>query len=141
MCVLRGLDALGFDNHEAMVQQAAEWIRMMQNPDGGWGESCDSYDDPNTKGIGPSTSSQTAWAVLGLMAAGDFHSDSVASGIAYLLGEQKADGSWFEVPYTGTGFPRVFYLKYHMYFQYFPLLASNSLREVYRVRRWGIGRG
>ncbi len=123
MCVLRGLDALGFDNHEAMVQQAAEWIRMMQNPDGGWGETCDSYDDPNAKGIGPSTSSQTAWAVLGLMAAGDFHSDSVASGIAYLLGEQRADGSWFEVPYTGTGFPRVFYLKYHMYFQYFPLLA------------------
>jgi squalene-hopene/tetraprenyl-beta-curcumene cyclase len=126
MCVLRGLDALGFDNHEAMVQQAAEWIRMMQNPDGGWGESCDSYDDPNQKGIGPSTCSQTAWALLGLMAAGDFHSDSVAHGIAYLLGEQKANGSWFEVPYTGTGFPRVFYLKYHMYFQYFPLLALTQ---------------
>jgi squalene-hopene/tetraprenyl-beta-curcumene cyclase len=126
MCVLRGLDALGFDNHEAMVQQAAEWIRMMQNPDGGWGEGCDSYDDPNRKGTGASTCSQTAWALLGLMAAGDFHSDSVAHGIAYLLGEQTANGSWFEVPYTGTGFPRVFYLKYHMYFQYFPLLALTQ---------------
>jgi squalene-hopene/tetraprenyl-beta-curcumene cyclase len=126
MCVLRGLDAIGFDNHEAMVQQAAEWIRMMQNPDGGWGESCDSYDDPNRKGTGASTCSQTAWALLGLMAAGDFHSDSVAHGIAYLLGEQTANGSWFEVPYTGTGFPRVFYLKYHMYFQYFPLLALTQ---------------
>ncbi len=126
MCVLRGLEAIGFDNHEAMVQQAAEWIRMVQNPDGGWGESCDSYDDPNRKGTGPSTCSQTAWAVLGLMAAGDFHSDSVAHGVAYLLGEQKVNGSWFEVPYTGTGFPRVFYLKYHMYFQYFPLLALTQ---------------
>jgi squalene-hopene/tetraprenyl-beta-curcumene cyclase len=126
MCVLRGLDALGFDNHEAMVQQAAEWIRMMQNPDGGWGETCGSYDDPNTKGTGPSTCSQTAWALLGLMAAGDFHSDSVTQGVAYLLNQQKANGSWFEVPYTGTGFPRVFYLKYHMYFQYFPLLALTQ---------------
>ena len=141
MCVLRGLDALGFDNHEAMVQQAAEWIRMMQNPDGGWGETCDSYDDPNAKGIGPSTSSQTAWAVLGLMAAGDFHSDSVASGIAYLLGEQRANGSWFEVPYTGTGFPRVFYLKYHMYFQYFPLLALTQYAKFIACRQRGIGRG
>jgi squalene-hopene/tetraprenyl-beta-curcumene cyclase len=99
---------------------------MMQNPDGGWGETCDSYDDADQKGIGPSTCSQTAWALLGLMAAGDFHSDSVANGVAYLLGEQRANGSWFEVPYTGTGFPRVFYLKYHMYFQYFPLLALTQ---------------
>ena len=95
MCVLRGLDALGFDNHEAMVQQAAEWIRMMQNPDGGWGETCDSYDDPNTKGTGPSTCSQTAWAVLGLMAAGDFRSDSVTQGVAYLL--RPAEGEWLMV--------------------------------------------
>ena len=72
MCVLRGLDALGFDNHEAMVQQAAEWIRMVQNPDGGWGESCDSYDDPNRKGTGPSTCSQTAWACPGFDGCGRF---------------------------------------------------------------------
>jgi squalene-hopene/tetraprenyl-beta-curcumene cyclase len=126
MCVLRGLDALGFDNHEPMVQQAAEWIRMMQNPDGGWGESCESYDDANTKGVGPSTCSQTAWALLGLMAAGDYHSDSVTRGIAYLFEQQRTDGSWLEIPYTGTGFPRVFYLKYTMYYQYFPLLALTK---------------
>ncbi|MGB6690501.1 MAG: squalene--hopene cyclase, partial [Terracidiphilus sp.] len=69
--VLRGLEAIGIDNHEPQIQQAAEWIRMVQNPDGGWGETCGSYDDPNTRGIGPSTPSQTAWALLGLLAAGD----------------------------------------------------------------------
>jgi squalene-hopene/tetraprenyl-beta-curcumene cyclase len=130
MCVLRGLEAIGFDNHDPIVQQAAEWIRMVQNPDGGWGETCGSYDDPNTKGVGPSTSSQTAWALLGLMAAGDYKSDSVALGIAYLMGQQREDGSWFEVPYTGTGFPRVFYLKYHMYFQYFPLMALTKYAKL-----------
>jgi squalene-hopene/tetraprenyl-beta-curcumene cyclase len=123
MCVLRGLEAIGFDNHDAMVQQAAEWLRMMQNSDGGWGETIGSYHDVNQKGIGVSTSSQTAWAVLGLMAAGDYRSESLARGIAYLLDRQQADGGWSEVPYTGTGFPRVFYLKYHSYPWYFPLLA------------------
>jgi squalene-hopene/tetraprenyl-beta-curcumene cyclase len=123
MCVLRGLEAIGFDNHDAVVQQAAEWLRMMQNPDGGWGETIGSYDDVNFKGVGISTSSQTAWAVLGLMAAGDYRSESLARGIAYLLDSQQADGGWSEVPYTGTGFPRVFYLKYHSYPWYFPLVA------------------
>jgi squalene-hopene/tetraprenyl-beta-curcumene cyclase len=123
MCVLRGLEAIGFDNHDAMVQQAAEWLRMMQNSDGGWGETIGSYADVNKKGVGVSTSSQTAWAVLGLMAGGDFRSESLARGIAYLLDHQLADGGWSEVPYTGTGFPRVFYLKYHSYPWYFPLLA------------------
>jgi squalene-hopene/tetraprenyl-beta-curcumene cyclase len=123
MCVLRGLEAIGFDDHEAMVQQATEWLRMMQNSDGGWGETISSYDDVNQKGVGVSTSSQTAWAVLGLMAGGDYRSDSLAHGIAYLLDHQQPDGGWSEVPYTGTGFPRVFYLKYHSYPWYFPLLA------------------
>ena len=123
MCVLRGLEAIGFDNHDAMVQQATEWLRMMQNSDGGWGESVGSYDDVNQKGVGVSTSSQTAWAVLGLMAGGDYRSESLARGIAYLLDHQQADGGWSEVPYTGTGFPRVFYLKYHAYPWYFPLMA------------------
>jgi squalene-hopene/tetraprenyl-beta-curcumene cyclase len=126
MQVLRGLEAIGVDNHEAFVQQAAEWIRMVQNPDGGWGETCGSYDDPNLKGIGPSTPSQTAWAVLGLLAAGDNRSDSIARGVAYLLRTQKKDGSWFAPQYTGTGFPRVFYLKYHLYDIYFPLLALTA---------------
>ncbi len=89
MLVLRGLEAVGVDHHEPCVQQAAEWLRMMQNPDGGWGETCGSYDDPNTKGVGPSTASQTAWAVMGLLAANDTRSDSLQRGIAYLLKTQR----------------------------------------------------
>jgi len=123
MCVLRGLEAIGFDPNDAMVQQATEWLRMNQNSDGGWGEDCGSYDDANLKGAGASTSSQTAWAVLGLMSGGDYRSESLTRGIAYLLDQQGLDGGWREVPYTGTGFPRVFYLKYHAYPWYFPLMA------------------
>jgi len=123
MLVLRGLEAMGIDHHEPFVQQAVEWLRMVQNPDGGWGETCGSYDDANTKGVGPSTASQTAWAVMGLLAANDTRSDSLQRGVAYLLKTQLRDGSWHESLYTGTGFPRVFYLMYYMYRQYFPLLA------------------
>ena len=127
--VLRGLEAMGVWNHEPQIQQAAEWIRMVQNADGGWGESCASYDDPALRGIGPSTASQTAWAVLGLLAAGDNRSDSVAKGIRWLLERQQPEGSWNEDEYTGTGFPRVFYLSYHMYRNYFPLLALTAYRR------------
>ena len=130
MLVLRGLEAMGVDYHEPHVQQAAEWLRMVQNSDGGWGETCGSYDDPDIKGIGPSTASQTAWAVLGLLAANDMRSDSVARGMAYLLRTQRKDGSWDEPFFTGTGFPRVFYLKYHMYREYFPLLALTTYAKV-----------
>jgi len=126
MQVLRGLRAIGEDTHEAYIQQAAEWLRMVQNSDGGWGETCESYDDPNKKGVGPSTASQTAWAVLGLLAAGDTRSDSLARGIAYLLRTQQKNGNWEEPYCTGTGFPQVFYLKYHLYRTYFPLLALTS---------------
>ncbi len=127
--VLRGLEAMGVWNHEPQIQQAAEWIRMVQNADGGWGESCASYDDPTLRGIGSSTPSQTAWAILGLLAAGDNRSDSVAKGIRWLLHQQQPDGSWNEDEYTGTGFPRVFYLSYHMYRNYFPLLALTTYRR------------
>jgi squalene-hopene/tetraprenyl-beta-curcumene cyclase len=136
--VLRGLEAIGMDNHEPQIQQAAEWIRMVQNPDGGWGETCGSYDDPNTRGIGPSTPSQTAWAMLGLLSAGDDRSDSVAKGVRWLLTRQRPDGSWDEshgegsarqALYTGTGFPRVFYLSYNLYRQYFPLLALTGYQR------------
>jgi len=130
MQVLRGLQAIGVDHHEPSVQQAAEWLRMVQNPDGGWGETCGSYDDPATRGVGPSTPSQTAWAVMGLLAANDTRSDSVARGIAYLLSTQRKDGGWDEREYTGTGFPRVFYLAYHMYRDYFPLIALATYRRV-----------
>ena len=114
--VLRGLEAIGFDQHEPQVQQAAEWIRMVQNSDGGWGETCGSYDDPDTRGEGPSTPSQTAWALLGLLSAGDDRSDSLAKGVRWLLTRQKVDGGWDESTgagiarqalYTGTGFPGV----------------------------------
>ena len=130
MLVLRGMEAIGVDHHEPQVQQAAEWLRMIQNPDGGWGESCGSYDDPNTKGVGPSTPSQTAWAIMGLLAANDTRSDSVARGVAYLLKTQRKDGSWDEPFYTGTGFPRVFYLMYHLYRDYFPLIALTTYKKV-----------
>jgi len=130
MLVLRGMEAIGVDNHEPCVQQAAEWLRMVQNADGGWGESPASYDDPNAKGVGPSTPSQTAWAIMGVLAANDTRSDSVARGIAYLLRTQHKDGSWDEPHYTGTGFPRVFYLMYHMYRQYFPLIALTTYKKI-----------
>jgi squalene-hopene/tetraprenyl-beta-curcumene cyclase len=138
MLVLRGLQAMGVDNHEPYVQQGAEWLRMVQNSDGGWGESCGSYDDPTTRGIGPSTPSQTAWAVMGLLAAGDTRSESVQRGIFYLLETQRKDGSWAEDQYTGTGFPRVFYLAYHLYRDYFPLIAlANYQREFAALEREG----
>ncbi len=128
--VLRGLEAIGIDSHEPYVQQGAEWLRMVQNPDGGWGETVVSYDDPTLRGVGDSTPSQTAWAILGLLAVGDTRSDSVARGVAYLLRTQKEDGSWDEDNCTGTGFPRVFYLKYHLYREYFPLLALTTYAKV-----------
>ena len=136
--VLRGLEAMGVWSHEPAIQQAAEWIRMVQNADGGWGETCGSYDDPTTRGIGPSTPSQTAWAVLGLLAAGDTRSDSVAKGIRWLVTNQTPEGTWTELAagrngesyYTGTGFPRVFYLAYHLYRDYFPLLALTTYKRM-----------
>ena len=145
MQVLRGLQAVGVDNHEPYVQQAAEWLRMVQNADGGWGETCGSYDDPTTRGIGPSTPSQTAWAIMGLLAAGDTRSESVQRGILHLLETQRADGTWNEDQYTGTGFPRVFYLAYHLYRDYFPLIAlsayAREFAALYREGSVGYARG
>jgi squalene-hopene/tetraprenyl-beta-curcumene cyclase len=125
---LRGLAAAGESDREAHVLRAGEWLRSIQNADGGWGESCASYDN----GIftaGPSTPSQTAWAILGLIAGGDAESLSVHHGIEYLLETQRADGSWDEKLATGTGFPKVFYLNYHMYKDYFPLLALATFAK------------
>jgi squalene-hopene/tetraprenyl-beta-curcumene cyclase len=146
--VLRGLEAIGVDHLEPQIQSAAEWIRMVQNADGGWGETCGSYDDPNLRGVGISTPSQTAWALLGLLAAGDDRSDSIAKGVRWLLQRQQTDGSWDESLgegkqrqgiITGTGFPRVFYLAYTLYRQYFPLLALTTYRRTMERAASGAG--
>ncbi len=111
----------------------AEWLRSIQNADGGWGESCASYD----RGVftaAQSTPSQTAWAVLGLLAGGDTTSCSVHHGIEYLLDTQRVDGSWDEELSTGTGFPKVFYLAYHLYRLYFPLLALSEFARIQSSR-------
>ena len=101
----------------------------MQQPGGGWGETCRSYDDPSLAGQGTPTASQTAWALLALLAAGEGDRDTVRAGIRYLLTTQDEDGNWREDLFTGTGFPKVFYLKYHLYRLYFPLMALARSRR------------
>ncbi len=120
---LRGLLHAGEDLRQPRFQRTAEWIRAHQNADGGWGELPHSYDDPTTKGQGPSTPSQTAWALVALFATGDRNSEPVRRGIDYLLTHQLYDGSWKDAHWTATGFPKVFYLRYHLYATYFPLRA------------------
>jgi squalene-hopene/tetraprenyl-beta-curcumene cyclase len=122
---LRGLAAAGEDPHEAHMLRATEWLRSIQNAGGGWGESCASYDN-GTYTPGPSTPSQTAWALMGLLAGGDTHSQSVYQGVEYLIRTQRSDGDWDQELFTGTGFPKVFYLNYHLYKLYFPLIALAS---------------
>jgi squalene-hopene/tetraprenyl-beta-curcumene cyclase len=119
----------GFDMECDEVKHAAAWLRSVQNSDGGWGETCASYKNANLRGKGPSTPSQTAWALIGLMAAGDYDSGNVKMGIEYLLGKQNADGSWPEAEFTGTGFPGHFYINYHQYRNQFPLTALGRYRQ------------
>ncbi len=126
---LWGLRRIGENTDAPWARRAAAWIRSRQNADGGWGELPLSYDDARHKGRGPSTPSQTAWALMGLMAVGDAASDTVRDGVEYLLREQRSDGSWEERWWTGTGFPCVFYLRYHLYRIYFPLLALSVYRQ------------
>jgi squalene-hopene/tetraprenyl-beta-curcumene cyclase len=121
--VLEGLARVGFDRDDPMVRRAVDWLKAVQQPGGAWGETCASYDDPSLAGQGPPTASQTAWALLGLMAAGEAASPEVRRGVDALVAAQGADGNWEEESFTGTGFPRVFYLKYHLYRLYFPLMA------------------
>jgi squalene-hopene/tetraprenyl-beta-curcumene cyclase len=129
--VLRGLGAIGEDPQQEYIQRAIRWLERRQNPDGGWGETCESYDDPGQAGVGRSTPSQTAWALLGLLAVGRT-GPAVERGVQYLLDTQHADGSWTDPLWNGTGFPRVFMLKYHLYATYFPLWALGSYRRARR---------
>ncbi|AFY48876.1 squalene-hopene cyclase [Nostoc sp. PCC 7524] len=128
--VLSALAVIAPQKYRRNIEQGAAWLVSCQNSDGGWGETCRSYNDPSLKGQGRSTASQTAWALIGLIAAGEatgtFAHEAIEKGISYLVSTQKPDGSWFEADFTGTGFPCHFYLKYHFYQQYFPLIALGK---------------
>ncbi|MBU6399148.1 MAG: squalene--hopene cyclase [Verrucomicrobia bacterium] len=127
--VLRGMRALGLDMQQPWLLKARAWLESIQRADGGWGERCNTYEDPVFKGQGPSTASQTAWAVMGLCAFDDPQRPSLLRGVEYLLRAQNPDGSWTELETTGTGFPRVFYLKYDIYRNTWPLLALATYRK------------
>ncbi|HEY1449145.1 MAG TPA: squalene--hopene cyclase [Caulobacteraceae bacterium] len=132
--VLCALNAAGLAASSPMVARAADWLEAIQNSDGGWGEGCDSY-KLDYKGYepAPSAASQTAWALLGLMAAGRIDHPATARGIAWLTSRQDAEGVWPEDAYTGGGFPRVFYLRYHGYAKIFPLWALARYRNLKRA--------
>jgi squalene-hopene/tetraprenyl-beta-curcumene cyclase len=128
---LAGLNAAGLPPEDETMRRGAGWLIAIQNGDGGWGENCNSY-KLDYKGYepAPSTASQTAWALMGLMAAGEVDHPAVARGIAYLKRTQEPDGLWSQAHYTGGGFPRVFYLNYHGYPKFFPLWALARYRNL-----------
>ncbi|WP_298439744.1 prenyltransferase/squalene oxidase repeat-containing protein, partial [Geobacter sp.] len=132
--VLCGLAAFGEDLNQPYIRRAVNWLKSRQNMDGGWGETCASYDDPALAGIGESTASQTGWALLALLAAGEVDSPAVARGVQYLIDTQKADGTWDEQQFTGTGFPKYFMIKYHIYRNCFPLMALGRYRAQRRLK-------
>lgn len=124
--------------HRRPLERGANWLLAVQNADGGWGETCLSYDNPRFKGEGDSTASQTAWALLGLMAVAKVldsasrpaWNEAIARGVDYLIETQRPDGTWDESWFTGTGFPSHFYLRYDYYRLYFPLLALGRYRQM-----------
>jgi squalene-hopene/tetraprenyl-beta-curcumene cyclase len=122
---ITGLAAVGVPKDDPAVVHGANWLLAHQQQCGGWGESPASYDQPHLRGQGTPTASQTAWALLGLLAAGMEKHAAVARGVRFLVETQQYDGGWDEPEFTGTGFPRVFYLRYHYYPIYFPLLALS----------------
>jgi squalene-hopene/tetraprenyl-beta-curcumene cyclase len=130
--VLCGLESIGEDMSRPYVRRAVRWLKSSQSLDGGWGECCESYDDPSLKCCGKSTPSQTAWAILGLIAAGEGRSVAVLRGVECLLQRQKPDGTWDEEEFTGTGFPKYFMINYHNYRNCFPLMALGRFRSFYQ---------
>ena len=132
--VLPALAALGEPLGQPAVRKAVDWLRRHQLPDGGWGEGCESYAEPTRRGAGPATPSQTAWALLALIAAGEAESDAVARGVAYLVERQQPNGTWDEPQFTGTGFPTDFMINYHLYRHYFPLMALGRYRTALASR-------
>ncbi len=130
--VLNALNAAGLPPNDPAIVRASDWLIEVQRPDGGWGEDEESYADAPHGRFTESTPSQTAWAVLALMAAGRTEHPAVQRGVAWLAATQKPDGEWDEAPYTAVGFPRVFYLKYHGYRLFFPLLAMARYRNLMR---------
>ena len=130
--VLCALNAAGIAHDDPTMRRAVDWLLSVQREDGGWGEDEESYADAPHGRYHASTPSQTAWALLGLMAAGDAGHPAVARGIDYLMRTQRDDGEWEEKPYTAVGFPRVFYLRYHGYRLFFPLLAVARYRNLLR---------
>jgi squalene-hopene/tetraprenyl-beta-curcumene cyclase len=140
--VLCALNAAGVEPDDPMIRKAVDWLKSIQNPDGGWGEDGTSYKlDYRGYEAAPSTSSQTAWALIGLMAVGE-SGDAVDKGVAYLTKTQGKDGFWDEPRYTATGFPRVFYLRYHGYSKFFPVWALARYRNLQRANSpsvaWGM---
>ena len=130
---------MGFRDGDARVRRGADWLESCQNPDGGFGESPASYDAASSRGRGPSTPSQTAWALMGLVGAGRGGGAAARRAVDYLLARRGPDGSWQEAECTGTGFPGHFYLRYHGYPRYFPLSALGLwLRD--RAEADGAGR-
>jgi squalene-hopene/tetraprenyl-beta-curcumene cyclase len=130
--VLCALNAAGLSPEDPVVSKACDWLISVQRDDGGWGEDEETYAHATPGMFTESTPSQTAWALLGLMNAGRADHPAVVRGIAWLRATQNEQGEWEELPYTAVGFPRVFYLRYHGYKQFFPLLALSRFRNLQR---------
>ena len=134
--ILAGLAAVGVPKDDEMVRAGINWLLAHQQPCGGWGETLQSYEDVSLRGTGTVTPSQTAWALLGLIGFGMADDPAVRAGIQWLAENQQEDGGWDQTVFTGTGFPAVFYLRYHFYHQYFPLMAiSRWLKSVSGTER------
>ena len=132
--VTMGLKSIGEDMQQPRIRKTVEWIEAHQNEDGGWGETCDSYINPKLRGQGDSTCSQTAWALMALVELGEVENEAAQRGVDYLIAQQQENGSWYEDYFTGTGFPGHFYIRYHMYRQFFPLMALSRYRNARQSR-------